>query len=156
MAQCPPAIMALWDRLVAGGVYVPADVWHAWDRGMDPHLSRIRILLATDLNAPLFLKDAQAITVAIAGAQKFFSSVRRSAEGTSYLENGIIYFNPLVKDILAHHIGNDLYKIALMMDLPDSSAVSEVTPETRTLVTANLRMISECVQRIRHWTRSAA
>ena len=155
MAQCPPAIMALWDRLVAGGVHVPKEVWYAWDRGIDPHFSRIRILVAADPSAPLSAKDAQTIMVAIAGAQKFFSSVRRSSTGTSYLEGGVIYFDPLVKDIMAHHIGNDLYKIALMTDAPDSSGTS-ITSETKALVAANLRMIAECVDRIRHWTRGAA
>lgn len=155
MAQCPPAIMALWDRLVAGGVYVPKEVWHAWDRGIDPHFSRIRILVGADPSSPLSVKDAQTIMVAIAGAQKFFSLVRRSGTGTSYLENGVIYFDPLVKDILAHHIGNDLYKIALITDTSDSSS-TPIPPEVKALVAANLRMIAECVDRIRHWTRSAA
>ncbi len=151
MASLSRLVDLLWDDIAINGVRVPVDVWTAWSSTMDSSFEEIRLLAGASSGAPLSFKDANAINVCVNRLSRSFKDIRRSDGASSRIVDGQIFIHPLVKDLMAHYVGNDLYKIALMVDTYGEAPVP-LPAEVREKILACLHAVDCFIIRLKAMT----
>ncbi|MBF0595164.1 MAG: hypothetical protein HQL22_09370 [Candidatus Omnitrophica bacterium] len=118
MAGAIHAINILWDDIASRNVRVSDDVWSVGTRQMGSGMDEIRALLALEPGRPVSVKDAYAINACVSRLARWFKSVKRAYGVGARVDQGdVLVLDPALKDLMAHYIGNDLYKIALIVDI---------------------------------------
>lgn len=148
MADVIATVNALWDKISLNNILIPACVWEAWNERMAGPLQEIRHLAGRKADRPIVLKEANAINVYVNSLAKSFKGIRRSDGSGSCLMESTIVFHPVVKDLMAHYVGNGLYKIALLVDI-DSEVNVSLPAEVRGQVMAYLDAIECFIVRIK-------
>jgi hypothetical protein len=133
MAGAPLSITLLWQRLKEEGVAIPPEVWEAWD-GCLALLEDIKCLASVKDGEDLPVGRAGAVTQKSVLVQRFIRSIRPSSDGNSRVVEGVMYLHPLALELVVHYIGNDLYVIALIADVPANDPLPVPFEEAREIV----------------------
>ncbi|MBF0387846.1 MAG: hypothetical protein HQL20_08325 [Candidatus Omnitrophica bacterium] len=146
---CPLA--ALWAQISRDGIRVPKEVWAAWFGTTGASVNEIRAIAGSMPGEPISLKQANEISIRVNLLARVFKDIRRSPNQDSRVEAGMIILNPTVKDLMAHYVGNNLYKIALMVDVYEQNP-APVAAEVRGKTIACLDAIDVFIKRLEQET----
>lgn len=119
MTNCPQSIQELWSKIERERIRIPAEVWSEWDREFNV-LTDIEMIVRRCQMDPLSgmpPSEAKRVGILAGLLQAFVHGIRRSPTTESYLDQGTVVVEQTVKDLVAHYVGNDLYKIALIVDV---------------------------------------
>ena len=151
MANTPESIALLWKRLEEKKVTIPSDVWAVWRVGCIRELVDICNITEKSRGGPIPASDAEAIGKKAYLVQKFVRSIKRSEDGGNRIQAERIYMEENVRDLVAHYIGNDLYKVSLIADIygvnPDP-----LPPENGALILKNVNAIMEFIDLLKSKT----
>jgi hypothetical protein len=155
MANTPESIALLWKRLEEKKVTIPSDVWAVWQVGCIKELLEIRNITEKSNGGPIPASDAEAIGKKAYLVQKFVRSIKRSEDGRTQIQAERIYMEENARELVAHYIGNDLYKVSLIADIygvnPDS-----LPPENGALILKNVNSIMEFIELLKSKTGQTA
>jgi hypothetical protein len=118
-------------------VCIPAEVWMAWGENMGGLLNKVQTLVSRETGVPIAAEDVETLNIYVQQLVRAFKLIRRGTMGKNSVKDGVVYLDPVVKDLMAHYVGNDLYKIALMVDVNDE--------ETATLPAEVREKILRCI-----------
>ena len=117
MANAPESILIIWKKLGSKGCRIPSEVWSLWEPYIQ-ELEEIAALVTQSQGGPVSVAMAREITKRTSDWQRFLRSIRSEAAGISRVENGQIWLDPDALELVVHYIGNDIYVIALIADVP--------------------------------------
>ena len=118
MANAPEAISRLWKKLEEARPAVPASVWQVWEAECLGVLDEIVLIVEQNKGASIPVKDAEAMGKRAERLQKFVRGIKRSGDGLNALgPDGAILLEDTIRDLVAHYLGNDIYKISLIVDV---------------------------------------
>ena len=155
MANTPESIAILWQRLQDKKVIIPSDVWAVWQVGCVQELLDIRKIVEQSHGGPIIPSAAEAIGKKAYLVQKFVRSIKRSEDGRTRILAERIYMEDSARELVAHYIGNDLYKVSLIADIygvnPDP-----LPPENGELILKNVDSIMDFIELLKRKTGQTA
>jgi hypothetical protein len=155
MANTPESIAVLWKNLEAKKVVIPSEVWAAWQEECIKELVGIREIVERSHGGPIPAADAEMVGKKAYFVQKFVRSIRRSPDDGNRLQDGRLVMEENVRELVAHYIGNDLYKISLMADLYGVNP-EPLPPENGALILKNINAIMEFIELLKTKTGQTA
>jgi hypothetical protein len=155
MANTPESIAVLWKNLEEKKVAISPDVWGLWQEGCVKELAGIREIIERSHGGAIPAADAEMVGKKAYFVQKFVRSIKRSPDDGNRFQDGHLIMEGNVRELVAHYIGNDLYKISLMADLygvnPDP-----LPPENGALILKNINAIMEFIELLKTKTGQTA
>ncbi len=144
----------MWKRLEDRKILVLPEVWQAWEAGCIRHLDEIGGIVKQNNGCAIPVVDAEAIGKRAEILQKFVRGIKKSPDGISRVDEDEIFLEETARELTAHYLGNDIYKIALMADVygPDPEPLPA---ENGPLICANISAIKEFIERLKNLTRQA-
>ena len=142
----------LWKDITNRQVCLPAEIWITWGENLGGFLNKIHAIASRELDTPLAIEDVETINIYVHQLVRSFKIIRRGSGSESFVKAGVIFLDPAVKDLMAHYVGNDLYKIALMVDVygEDSTPLSS---EIRMKILSTIDSIYAFIERLKRSTR---
>jgi hypothetical protein len=154
MANTPESIALLWKRLEEKKVKVPPEVWVVWQGACTKELQDIREIVGRNQGQPIPAADAELIGRKVYLVQKFVRSTRRTSDGVSRVQDDRIHLEDNVRELVAHYIGNDLYKVSLIADIYGVNP-APLPPEHGELILKNINAIMEFIELLKSKTGQA-
>ena len=152
MANTPESVQFLWKRLEANQVKIPVTVWIAWQDGCLRVLEDVCVIVRKSAGRPIPVADAEAISRKTELLQKFYRGIRRSSDGINQLCDGGMLMEATARELVAHYLGNDLFKIALLADVYGQSH-QPLPPENGENILKNVQNIRDFVEQLKSRTR---
>ncbi|MBF0569231.1 MAG: hypothetical protein HQL18_00445 [Candidatus Omnitrophica bacterium] len=151
MANTTPEEIRLWGALTQKGVKVPEAVWSFWQEKFVAVLDGIAAVAEEKSLEGLSVEEARGIVERVFALNVFVRSIVKSEE-RNVLEGGQLVMETTIRQLIAHYIGNDLYKIALISDVsgPDPEPVPAVNVAR---ILRNVAAIREFLQKLKDVTR---
>jgi hypothetical protein len=154
MANAPEKILLLWQRVEALKVVVPPEVWDLWKPYVQD-LNEIAALVKKSAPGPVSAANALMIVDKSARLQRFIRALKASTDGKSTVDGTAVLLHPDVLELVTHYIGNDLYVILLVADVPKENPQPLPAAEALHIV-ERVKTIKEFLTRIRQQTTHLA
>lgn len=112
MANMPDTIKLKWQALADSHVTLDSGFWGYWETHWISVFNRLRTLLDQPRGRPMEVSAVRALSLLIRDLTHYLDSIRQG--GNKFvLDNN-------VRELIVHHIGNDLHRIFFIADISDS------------------------------------
>ncbi|MBF0619130.1 MAG: hypothetical protein HQL19_03065 [Candidatus Omnitrophica bacterium] len=152
MAATPEGIRLLWKALEGAHERVAPAVWDAMDIFCVARLDEMIAIASRAGEGPVPVEDARVITALADRVRRFLQGFKRSSDGIGGVKDGVVMLSPIALELVAHYVGNDLYKIILIADVYDAFP-EPLAAGAGVKIIANATMIKDFLKDLKEKTR---
>ncbi len=153
MANTTEVEMAHWVKLEQKKARIPQNLWDRWDEMFLKEVKEIERVVDSYIDAEIPVPEGKKLIPKIATLSQFVKNLRPFS-GQSHFEGETIYIDETAHKLIGHYLGNDIYKLSLMISCyivgPDEEPISiEYVKKMKKAIIA----INEFIQKLKIETK---
>lgn len=154
MANAPEEIRLLWVTLVSEKISVSPAFWLRVEDNFLKQLDRLSALLDARKGQCLSIEEAKVVASLAGEMGQFLHGIEKSPDTGLQITDGVIKAGRSARELLNHHLGNDLYRIILMSDTGGPQPEG-IEPQTVVKMQESVEAMREFWRRFRESTSKA-
>ena len=135
-----------WEISKGKNIRFPKKVKSHWDRKFLGPLLIIEGLINEDLNAPIQLGKSDQIVLKTLALVEFIHTIKRGDHVK--MDDGILYVPLEIRELIGHHLGNDIQKVSFILSDSLDDGARVLTPERRRKVKQIIDEIKDFNERL--------
>lgn len=114
MANTTEIEIGHWANLERTKTVIPKSLWVRWDEAFLKEVKEIENVVDVYRDSGIPIVEGKRLIPKIAALSQFVKSLK-SFSGPSHLEGGTFYIDEIAHKLIGHYLGNDIYKLSLMI-----------------------------------------
>lgn len=127
MVMVPDAVKQEWEELRQNPVVYGKEFWDSWEQRWLPYFDKAELLIKNNIGKDLSINDSSEFYQLVTQLTFFVTFLR--------VKKDEIILNKTVRSLIAHHVGNGVYKIFLFADFSNNDPEPILSEKVQKILT---------------------
>ncbi len=144
----------LWQTVAQKKIGIPRLVWEYWDQKFWLVLKDIEDIIVRNPDQEISVEESRKIGRGLGDLTIFLHSIKKG-EGRVRLEDGLLYVPMEIKELVGHYLGNDVFRMNLLMLDGTDFDPKPVSVENRNKMKKTIEEIRGFGERLKNLTKES-
>ena len=142
----------LWQTVAQKKIGIPGLVWEYWDQKFWLVLKDIEDIIVRNPAQEISVEESRKIGRGLGDLTIFLRSIKKGEGGVRF-EDGLLYVPMEIKELIGHYLGNDIFRMNLLMLDGTDFDPKPVSVENRNKMKKTIEEIRGFGERLKNLTK---